>query len=158
MVIWLTSRVNPPARRHSATPLCVLVRSHTMDLDISKTHILITGAAGGIGIATVREFLAHGCRVTAHYRSTRASLDHAFPDEIRGGRVRCLKADVVCEGDVETLFGEAERGMGVPPAVLVGAFFFAAWVDGWMLIPRSEPCRVRIHAGAVTYHGARAVE
>lgn len=91
-----------------------------MDLDLTSVHILITGAAGEIGISTVREFLRHGALVTAQYRSSRASLDAAFPDEIKEGRVQCLAGDVRREEEVEKLFNEAEKGMGKPVAVLIG--------------------------------------
>ncbi|KAI5450121.1 hypothetical protein NCC49_003748 [Naganishia albida] len=91
-----------------------------MDLALTNIHVLITGAAGGIGITTVREFLAHGALVTAQYRSTRAALDEAFAGEIKQGRVQCLQADVTREEDVEVLFKEAEKGMmGKPVSVLI---------------------------------------
>jgi NAD(P)-dependent dehydrogenase (short-subunit alcohol dehydrogenase family) len=94
-----------------------------MDLALTSVHVLITGAAGGIGITTVREFLAHGAVVTAQYRSTRAALDEAFPQEIKQGKVQCVAADVTREEDVARLFVDAEKGMGKPVSVLIGTCF-----------------------------------
>ncbi|KAI0041680.1 NAD-P-binding protein [Auriscalpium vulgare] len=45
-----------------------------MDLDLAGVHVLVTGANGGIGLETTRVFLEQGAKVTAHYRSSSASL------------------------------------------------------------------------------------
>lgn len=129
-----------------------------MDLALTNIHVLITGAAGGIGITTVREFLAHGALVTAQYRSTRAALDEAFAGEIKQGRVQCLQADVTREEDVEVLFKEAEKGMmGKPVSVLIGTFSFP-WATTPLTKLRSQPCDIRIHPGTTTRDVPRAME
>ncbi|KAJ1761421.1 hypothetical protein LPJ58_001197, partial [Coemansia sp. RSA 1591] len=44
-------------------------------LGLSGVHVLLTGASGGIGIATAREFLEQGAKVTLHYNSNPDSLN-----------------------------------------------------------------------------------
>lgn len=94
----------------------------TMDLDLRNVHVLITGAAGGIGLATTKQFLTHGALVSAHYRSTKATLesDAQCSRAIQEGRSICVQGDVTREEDVERMFSEAEKAMGRPVAVLVG--------------------------------------
>jgi NAD(P)-dependent dehydrogenase (short-subunit alcohol dehydrogenase family) len=93
-----------------------------MDLDLRNVHVLITGAAGGIGLATVKEFLRHGAVVSAHYRSTKATLesDAQCMEAWKTGRLWPVQGDVTKEGDVERMFKEAEEELDIPVAVLVG--------------------------------------
>lgn len=109
-----------------------------MDLDLHNVHTLITGSAGGIGLATVKQFLTHGALVSAHYRSTRASLetDEQCAEAIKGGRLVCVRGDVTKEEDVRGFFGEAERAMGRPVGVLVGEFGFSSEECGRIAISR----------------------
>ncbi|GHJ90042.1 hypothetical protein NliqN6_6444 [Naganishia liquefaciens] len=92
-----------------------------MDLDLYDVHVLVTGAAGGIGLATVKQFLTHGARVSAHYRSTRATLetDAQCSQAIKDGYLTCVQGDVTKEEDVDRIFVQAEKAMGRPVAVLV---------------------------------------
>ncbi|KAG1762838.1 NAD-P-binding protein [Suillus occidentalis] len=40
-----------------------------MDIGLQGVHVIVTGASGGIGLETVKLFLALGANVTAHYNS-----------------------------------------------------------------------------------------
>ena len=51
------------------------------DLGLSSSHVLITGASGGLGLELVRLFLDESSLVSAHYNSNKAGLDGS-----RGGR------------------------------------------------------------------------
>ncbi|KAJ9116323.1 hypothetical protein QFC22_004763 [Naganishia vaughanmartiniae] len=92
-----------------------------MDLDLRDVHVLITGAAGGIGLATVTEFLGHSALVSAHYRSTKAALEESVvcAEAARESRLACVQADVTKEEDVMRMFQEAEEKIGKPVTVLV---------------------------------------
>ncbi|KAJ9092957.1 hypothetical protein QFC19_008555 [Naganishia cerealis] len=92
-----------------------------MDLDLRDVHVLITGAAGGIGLATVIEFLDHSALVSAHYRSTKATLeeDAVCAQAGKEGKLACVQADVTREEDVVRMFAEAEEKIGKPVSVLV---------------------------------------
>ena len=46
----------------------------SIDLGLKDVHVLITGAAGGIGLETVHTFRKLGSRVTAHYNSNIGEL------------------------------------------------------------------------------------
>lgn len=93
-----------------------------MDLDLKDVHVLVTGAAGGIGLATVTEFLGHSALVSAHYRSTKAALeeDATCAQAAEASRLACVQADVTREEDVVRMFVEAEEKIGKPVSVLVG--------------------------------------
>lgn len=39
----------------------------SLDFGLKDVHVLITGAAGGIGLETVQTFQRLGARITAHY-------------------------------------------------------------------------------------------
>lgn len=93
-----------------------------MDLDLRDVHVLITGAAGGIGLATVTEFLGHSALVSAHYRSTKAALEENVTCALasKESRLACVQADVTKEEDVVRMFSEAEEKIGKPVSVLVG--------------------------------------
>ncbi|KAJ9099144.1 hypothetical protein QFC21_004023 [Naganishia friedmannii] len=92
-----------------------------MDLDLRDVHVLVTGAAGGIGLATVTEFLGHSALVSAHYRSTKAALeeDTTCAKAAKESRLACVQADVTREEDVVRMFAEAEEKIGKPVSVLV---------------------------------------
>ncbi|KAF2772331.1 NAD(P)-binding protein [Teratosphaeria nubilosa] len=47
----------------------------SLDFGLQGVHVLITGAAGGIGFETVKTFQQLGARVTAHYKSQLGDLD-----------------------------------------------------------------------------------
>ena len=71
------------------------------------SHALVTGCApGGIGVATVRALLAHGCgHVTAAYGS------RAPPDDVaQHERCTALSADLCDEHAVAQLFERARSG------------------------------------------------
>ncbi|KAJ1856429.1 hypothetical protein GGH12_002493 [Coemansia sp. RSA 1822] len=85
-------------------------------LGLSGVHVLLTGASGGIGIATAREFLEQGAKVTLHYNSNPNSLNdlvaeypsHAF----------AVKADICSEAEVNRMFAASIERLG-PVQVLV---------------------------------------
>ncbi|KAJ1858655.1 hypothetical protein LPJ73_001884 [Coemansia sp. RSA 2703] len=44
-------------------------------LNLSGVHVFITGAAGGVGVATSRAFLEQGAKVTLQYNSSKTTLE-----------------------------------------------------------------------------------
>ncbi|CDO69974.1 hypothetical protein BN946_scf184836.g48 [Trametes cinnabarina] len=80
-----------------------------MDFGLQNVHVLITGASGGIGLATVQKFLQVGARVTAHYNTKLAPLDPLL-GEFGRARIRALQADLTREADVARLFTSAAEG------------------------------------------------
>ncbi|SMQ49546.1 unnamed protein product [Zymoseptoria tritici ST99CH_1A5] len=84
----------------------------SLDFGLKDVHVLITGAAGGIGLETVRKFSQLGARVTAHYNSRIGELEN-----IEG--VVPLQADVRNEDQVNKLFTEAAQKNDGPVSVLV---------------------------------------
>jgi NAD(P)-dependent dehydrogenase (short-subunit alcohol dehydrogenase family) len=84
----------------------------SIDFGLKGAHVLITGAAGGIGLETVRVFRQLGARVTAHYNSRIGELE-----TISG--VVALQADVRDEASVDRLIAEAGEKNGGPVSVLV---------------------------------------
>ena len=67
----------------------------------SKKVVLITGAAGGIGRATVQYFAAHGWRVIGVDR-------HPFGEEYPQDGL-FIQADIANPADFETIFDKTEK-------------------------------------------------
>ena len=83
-----------------------------LDFGLKDVHVLITGAAGGIGLETVHIFRQLGARVTAHYNSRIGELA-----DLDG--IVALQADVRDESSVSRLLAEAADKNGGPVSVLV---------------------------------------
>lgn len=71
-----------------------------METGLRGKRVLVTGASGGIGSASVRELLAEGAEVVAHYNSGRERAEAL-------GDVELVQADLTSEEDTERLFEEA---------------------------------------------------
>lgn len=84
----------------------------SVDFGLKDVHVLVTGAAGGIGLETVKLFLQLGARVTAHYNSKIGDLT-----SLQG--VATVQADVRNEEGVRQLLQEASQKNGGPVSVLV---------------------------------------
>jgi NAD(P)-dependent dehydrogenase (short-subunit alcohol dehydrogenase family) len=78
---------------------------------------VVTGAAGGIGRATVTALLAEGARVVA-FDASAAGLETATATWAAGERVRTVVGDVGAADDVARAFAAVEP-MGRPLAALV---------------------------------------
>ena len=50
-----------------------------MDTGLHNKCVLITGASGGIGLATARAFAIEGCRLALHHHKNRRPLDELLP-------------------------------------------------------------------------------
>lgn len=84
----------------------------SLDFGLRDVHVLITGAAGGIGLELVNTFRQLGARVTAHYNSRIGELAD-IPDIVS------LQADVRDEVSVDILLAQAAEKNGGPVGVLV---------------------------------------
>ena len=84
----------------------------SLDFGLKDVHVLITGAAGGIGLETVKTFVQLGARVTAHYNSKIGELAK-IPNIV------ALQADVRNEEPANNLIKEAAEKNGGPVSVLV---------------------------------------
>lgn len=92
-------------------------------------RVLITGAAGALGLSVVARFLEAGDRVLAvdFNEEGLAELTSLAPSEALSVR----RADLAATAEVERLFDEVESASGVPRAVvhLVGGFRWAKLAD-----------------------------
>jgi 3-oxoacyl-[acyl-carrier protein] reductase len=70
-----------------------------MDTGLAGARVLVTGGAGGIGTAIVREFAAEGATVAIHYHSSRDQA-HDLADEVGGV---AIGADLTDEGEADAL-------------------------------------------------------
>ncbi|MGQ4911292.1 MAG: SDR family NAD(P)-dependent oxidoreductase [Candidatus Thorarchaeota archaeon] len=81
-----------------------------METELSDRHVMVTGASGGIGVATVRAFLREGARVSAIYNTSErdlAGLRADFHDQLT-----TLRADQQREEDVRKVFESAVKSHG----------------------------------------------
>lgn len=87
-----------------------------------SNHVLITGAARGIGAAAARVFAREGWDVSVHYSSSREKAQ-ALVRELTGLGVRAvhIQADVSDPGQAEDMVGEAEAAVGPLDAVVCNA-------------------------------------
>jgi NAD(P)-dependent dehydrogenase (short-subunit alcohol dehydrogenase family) len=84
----------------------------SIDLGLKDVHVLVTGAAGGIGLETVNTFRQLGARVTAHYNSNIGEL-------VSLKDIVSVQADVRDEAGVQTLLDDAAEKNGGPVSVLI---------------------------------------
>ncbi len=88
-----------------------------MDTGLNDTHVLVTGAAGGIGIETVKMFLKEGARVTAVYHRNRGDLDTLADHD----RLHIVQGDVYDESAVEAFFRSANETFGRVDVLIANA-------------------------------------
>ena len=84
----------------------------SLDFGLKDVHVLITGAAGGIGLETVHTFRQLGARVTAHYNSNIGELANISD-------IIALQADVRDERSVDQLLTKAAKQNGGTVGVLI---------------------------------------
>lgn len=84
----------------------------SINLGLENVHVLVTGAAGGIGLQTVHTLRQLGARVTAHYNSNIGELA-ALRDIV------AIQADVRDEIGVQNLLKDAANKNGGPVSVLI---------------------------------------
>ncbi|KAI0668997.1 NAD-P-binding protein [Trametes maxima] len=97
-----------------------------MDFGLSGVHVLVTGASGGIGLATVRSFLQVGARVTAHYNTKAAPLEPLIAEH-GPARIRALQANLAREEDVRRIFASAadlQSGFGPVQVVVINHAYY----------------------------------
>jgi NAD(P)-dependent dehydrogenase (short-subunit alcohol dehydrogenase family) len=84
--------------------------------------LIVTGGASGIGAASARLAAKQGYSVAINYR-TRADQAASVVDELRSYGVRALavQADVRVPEEVDELFRQVDRDLGVPTALINSA-------------------------------------
>ncbi|KAJ5725157.1 uncharacterized protein N7483_006514 [Penicillium malachiteum] len=85
-------------------------------LGLENQHVLITGAASAIGGEAVREFLDHGCRVTAFDNK---ALQLSGIDAERFSRLHIVGGDGADEASIEAGFSKAKERFGAVNILIV---------------------------------------
>ena len=70
------------------------------------THVLVTGASGGIGSAICRELARRGATLSLHYHSDRAAAE-STRETLKGSGHALIQADLSDAGSIERLWREA---------------------------------------------------
>ena len=81
-----------------------------MDLELKDKVVLITGATGGIGEASVRLFIDEGAKVIIHYFSNKENAERLKKEF--GERVITWQADLSKEQEVLQLFQKSKEKLG----------------------------------------------
>ncbi|MBL1218237.1 MAG: SDR family oxidoreductase [Planctomycetes bacterium] len=103
-----------------------------MDLGLKGKTVLITGASGGIGLATARALAGHGARLALHYRSNRDSVAQLAEQlAIDGTQSMCFQADLDREAEVTGLFEQAIEHFGQLDVTVANA---GIWIAGDLLL------------------------
>jgi len=96
-----------------------------MDTGLAEQSVLISGASGGIGMATARAFAAERAKLALHFH-TQPEPVRALCDEL-GVQALALQADLRDEQQVEDMFEAALGTLGRLDSVVVNA---GIWVAG----------------------------
>jgi NADP-dependent 3-hydroxy acid dehydrogenase YdfG len=86
---------------------------------LKDAHVAITGASGGIGIATVRLFDQLGARISAQGRTQTGVLSSVTKT---ARELNIIQADATKEEEVEKFY-QIARGRYGPVDVLIGTVF-----------------------------------
>ncbi|OAK95771.1 NAD(P)-binding protein [Phaeosphaeriaceae sp. SRC1lsM3a] len=81
-------------------------------LELEGLHVFVTGAVGGIGSAIVEEFLAQGCKVTAHDLRPNPLATNGNPN------LNCIQGNISDEEAIEESFAQALKLHKCPVNVL----------------------------------------
>jgi 3-oxoacyl-[acyl-carrier protein] reductase len=103
------------------------------------THVLVTGASGGIGAAVCKALAARGVTVVLHYHSDRAAAE-ATRQAMPGEDHRIVQADLSDPASIEHLWLEISAGHPVDTVVNNAGIFpnhpplttdYADWTAAW---------------------------
>ncbi|KAJ3249396.1 hypothetical protein HDU78_003182 [Chytriomyces hyalinus] len=86
-------------------------------MDFANTHVFLTGASGGVGVETARQFLALGACVSLHANSNAEALAPLVAQYPRTGRV--FKAAIDNEKDIDRVFAESTAVFGPIASLIV---------------------------------------
>ncbi|KAF5704902.1 glucose 1-dehydrogenase [Fusarium mundagurra] len=86
-------------------------------LGLESCHAFVTGAAGGVGGAAVKEFLANGCRVTSFDRNS-LNVEVLSISEEQKTRLHHISGDLRTESSIAQAFEEARNKFG-PVQILI---------------------------------------
>jgi NAD(P)-dependent dehydrogenase (short-subunit alcohol dehydrogenase family) len=89
--------------------------------------IIITGAAGGIGVAAAERFASEGANIVAVDLSGSALRETVDRVEAAGGQAIAVEADVSKAADVQRYVAQAKQRFGG-----VDCFFNNAGIEGWV--------------------------
>ena len=128
-----------------------------MSVDVTSHVALVTGAARGIGAATVAALAADGWRVVAVYRcaddpalpyalGSRADLDRVVED---AGDAVAVEADVRDPDALAAAVRLAEERWGGPDAAIAAAGVIAGGVPAWQVPPGQERAVLDVDLGGV---------
>lgn len=90
-----------------------------MDAGLEDKIVVITGASGGIGGVTAREFAHEGAKLALHAHTRKERVDK-LADELS---VECTthKANLTDPGETEKMFNEVRSRLGPPDALIANA-------------------------------------
>jgi 3-oxoacyl-[acyl-carrier protein] reductase len=103
------------------------------------THVLVTGASGGIGAAISKALASRGVAVTLHYQSDRAAVE-AARRALAGDGHTLAQADLRDPASIERLWKETSARQRVDAVVNNAGIFpnhpplttgYAEWTDAW---------------------------
>lgn len=120
---------------------------------LSDQHVVITGAAGGIGAALARRFAAEGARAVA-------TADIGEPAEPFAGPIRHVRCDVTRPEQIRSLIDDAEAANGpidlfCSNAGIIGGIDLEATDDEWR---RTIDVNVMAHVWAARVLVPRMIE
>lgn len=102
-----------------------------MDFELKGKVALITGASGGIGVATAQVLAAEGVDVIAHYHKSE-SRANKLANKL-GKNTLCIKADLSSETQILEMFKEIEEKKGRIDILICNA---AIWPEEYVEVEK----------------------
>lgn len=111
-----------------------------MDLELSRSTVLVTGASGGIGRALAEAFAAEGAALVLHGHTGFERLEAWAAEQHFASRALCVRADVADPAQVEAAFAAGVGRFGRIDACVANA---GLWPKEDLLLHRASEERIR---------------
>ena len=136
-----------------------------IEIDLTGTTVLVTGASGGLGAAIAERFAGAGARVVLHYGRDEARA-REVADRLAPAEVALAQADLTDEAAVEAMFADSApygpvdvlvNNAGVYPSAPLLELSGAAWAEVFRVNTEGTFSCLRAASAAMARRGHGAI-